>query len=146
MAAESLLYRAIFTLFLGFIIFVSSILNKTFTVFEAINQYYVLFIFTGFIISIIGIVSALTWHFQTRLPFYEPQPKRITKVQHFTPYLAFGILLILLGFFSIYYVKIPNKNIYIMTMSISITGILLLLNGLRYFIKEAIIGKTPRHS
>ena len=142
MAAESLLYRAIFTLLMGFIIFVSSIINKTFEILAFMNNYFVLFLFSGFVISTTGIVYTLNWHFKNRGPFYEEQQK----TSHFIPYLAFGILLILIGFISIFYIEVPSKNLFIMTMSVSITGILLLINGLRYFVKEAVIQKTPERS
>ena len=92
MPAESLLYKAIFILLTGFIIFVSSIINKTYELLEFMNKYYVLFLFAGFIISITGIVYTLIWHFKTRMPFYEKQQRR---TNHFIPYLSFGILLIL---------------------------------------------------
>lgn len=144
MAVDTLPYNSIFTLFVGFLIFIAMILNKIHMFFVPLHDYFVLFLFIGVSISSAGLFMVFKWQFENRKPFYEHKKQK--KVTHFMPYLAFGILLILVGFFSIYYIKIPNKSIFIMTMSISITGILLLLNGLRYFVKEAIIGKTPQHS
>ena len=146
MAVDNLPYNSIFTLFVGFLIFIAMILNKIHMFFVPLHDYFVLFLLIGILISSGGLVMTFKWQFENRKPFYEHNQQQKRKTQHFTPYLAFGILLILVGFFSIYYINIPNRNIFIMTMSISITGILLLINGLRYFVKEAIIEKTPRHS
>jgi len=84
------------------------------------------------------------WQLKNRKPFYIHKKQK--KTTHFMPYLAFGIILVLSSFTALHYYHGFNKTVYIMSQSISITGILLLINGMRYFIKEAIIEKTPGHS
>ncbi|MBN2367720.1 hypothetical protein JXC34_01780 [Candidatus Woesearchaeota archaeon] len=148
MAYDDILYRAIFTLFLGFLTFVSILVNKVYSLFSLLDNYFVLFFFSGILISFIGIGMMIVWHFKNRRPFYESEVKK--EVLHFAPYLAAGSVSAIIGFFLQVYYRHMGQALFIISMSLSMLGILLLLNGLRYFIKEVLvkkpIQKTAAHS
>ena len=144
MAVDDLPYKSIFVLFIGFLIFIAMILNKIHLFYEPLHDYFVLFLFTGIFISITGLFMGIRWNFKHRKPYY--LRKKQKKTTHFMSYLAFGIILLLSSFTIIHYYHGLNKTVHLMSQIVSVGGILLLLNGLRYFIKELIIQKTPRHS
>ncbi len=79
----------------------------------------------------------LFWHVENKKPFFEK-----TKQNHFPNYLGIGMVLVFIGLtVLIKYAKI-HLIIYIMSASISIMGIIFLLLGLEYFIREVFIQKS----
>ena len=143
MAAEEVLFKSVFTLFSGFLIFLSIILNKIHKFLSLLDSYFVLFLFSGIIISGIGISMMVVWNFKNRKPYVDTKQKRYYFIQFF----SIGILMILIGFTLIYYLMAFNKNLMIISLGISVLGILLLVIGLSYFAKEVVfIRKTPTHS
>lgn len=141
MAYDGLLYNSVFTMFLGFIIFIVSIINKKLEYLPIVNQYYVLFLFLGIIISLIGMGMAIIWDFKNQTFFIEEVKQ---KQPFFMSYFSFGILLMVVGFTMIFYYSHLSKGLYIIAMVVSVSGIGLAINGLRFFLKEAFRQRTPQ--
>ena len=146
MAHENLLYQSMIFTFLGFMVFLASILNKINQFIWVMDQYFVLFLFLGILITGFGIINMVVWNFRNRTPFFDdaaPKPKL-----HFVPFLGFGMMFVIGGFTTIHYIKHLSMNLYVFAMAISITGILSMLYGLKFFLKEAYAPsqKNPSHS
>ncbi|MBT3720848.1 hypothetical protein HN789_04215 [archaeon] len=137
MKHEDSLFISIFIMFLGFLIFTLNMVNQKILIFSYLNSIYVLAFFGSIIISIIGLGMLLFWHVENKKPFFEK-----TKQNHFPNYLGIGMVLVFIGLtVLIKYAKI-HLIIYIMSASISIMGIIFLLLGLEYFIREVFIQKS----
>ena len=149
MAYDDLLFKSIFTLFLGFLTFLSIILNKIYMVIGILDNYFVLFFFGGIAVSVSGIVMLVIWHFRNRKPFYEENEVKAPPLR-FVPYLSLGAVFTISGLFVRFHFSGSGMELFVISMASSILGILLLLNGLRHFIKEVIIkkpmGRTAVHS
>jgi hypothetical protein len=144
MAAETLLYEAVFTLFTGFLIFISMILNRIHKFFSAIDTYFVLFLFTGIMMSLLGVFLMLSWNFRNIGPY---QGSREQKKHPFVFFFAIGSFMIIISLTGIYYFN----SIGFMTLIfriLSVAGIVLLTVGLFFFYRELIeiIRKTQKHS
>jgi len=120
--------------FLGFIIFLGSILNKINNFFWIVDKYYVLFLLFGIVVSTFGLVNMMIWNFKNKTPFFDIEQSKPRL--HFVPYLEVGMFMILGGFTTIHYIKKIKMGMYIISMSSSIIGILIMLYGLKFFIKE----------
>jgi hypothetical protein len=136
MEEEDLLFIAIFVMFLGFLIFVTSIINKRFGFATFLEIYFVLFFFFGLMISTLGLGLLVVWHVKNKKPFYVEKKKN-----HFPSFLGFGMLLLVIGFSLLMRYSKLNNIIYVMSIAISIMGIILLIMGLEYFIREVLIKK-----
>jgi len=82
----------------------------------------------------------IVWHVNNRMPFQEKVVKN-----HFPTYLGFGASLIIVGFTIIFYYSNLSKFMYLMSIALSIAGIIFLILGLRYYIKEVMV-KTKQPS
>ena len=131
MKKDDSLYMSIFVVFFGFLIFMSSILNKKFLFLKIMDTYFILFLFFGVFSSLIGVFMMIVWHVNNRMPFHEKTIKN-----HFPTYLGFGASLIIVGLTIIFYYSNLSKFMYLMSIALSIAGIIFLLQGLRYYIKE----------
>ena len=144
MEKERLLYTSIFTLFLGFIMFMASILNNRFTYSQFISAYFVLFIIAGMIMAGTGMIMMLVWHVKNKKPYLE-----VVRKDHFPSYFGFGIFLLVIGITIISYYSKMQRGVYYMAMSITVAGIILLIIGLKYFAKEVLfidMVKKENHS
>lgn len=137
MEKEGLLYSSIFTLFLGFILFIGTVLNKRFPYSSFISTYFVLILIIGMITAGIGMIMMLVWHVKNRRPYLE-----IVQKDHFPAYFGFGIFLLVIGITIISYYTNMQKGLYYMAMSVTVAGIILLIIGLRYFAKEVLFVDT----
>lgn len=135
MDKDNFLYFAIFTIFFGFLIFILSILNKTYSFNKFLETFFVLFLFSGVILTVLGFIFMLIWYVDNRLPFEE-----IVIRKQFPRYLGYGALLIVTSFFTIFYIS-KEKIVYTISMAVAIIGIALLINGLRYFLTEVILNR-----
>jgi hypothetical protein len=142
MAKEDMMYKSIFVLFLGFLVFVMIILNKIHLFLVILDSYFVLFLFLGIIISLVGMSMLVVWNFNNRQPYFEEINSKIGT--HFAPYLAAGIFFIVGGFTSLYYLKGLSRVSFLVSISSSILGIMLLLIGLKYFITEVLKKPTQK--
>ena len=150
MAAEDLLYKSIVTLFSGFIVFLSILINKLHRFLLLLDSYFVIFFFLGIVICIVGLCMMVVWNFKNVKPFEEHIIEKTEKT-HFAPYLTIGIILIVIAFTLVFYFRALSRQLYMISLAISLVGIALLLNGLRYFLKEVIDAnkatlKNPLHS
>jgi hypothetical protein len=143
MAKENLLYQGLFLSLFGFLVFMLSILNKVNSFFWVLGDYFVIFLFIGIILSAIGILTMIGYSVENRSPFVEATNKGPSL--HFAPYLGVGLLFIFTGFILIFYYKGITRSLYIISMAISISGIILLIQGLWFFIKEAFGNKPASH-
>lgn len=146
MQSEDILYESIFFIFLGFLIFVSIILNKIHKFLTLLDSYFVLFLFLGIILTILGIAMSINWNFINRRPYEEEAELR--KKLHFPMYFIVGSASLLMGFTMQYYLKIKDSGGFIVN-SINISGIICLCAGLYYFIEEVLKKskkKTLQHS
>jgi len=144
MAAETLLYEAVFTLFAGFLVFISMILNRIHKFFEALDTYFVLFLFTGILMSFLGVFLMVTWNFKNRGPY---EGATIKQDHPFVRYFTIGNIFIMLSLTGIYYFNAIGYLTFIFRV-FSISGILILSVGLFFFAKELlkIIRTTQPHS
>jgi len=140
MEKEGLFYKGVFTLLSGFLLFIASILNQTYNLVPFLHDYYVLFLFTGFIFSILGIIFTFSWHFNTRSLFVNKSEKR---KEHYIPYLGFGVFLILIGFFGNFYFNL-SRHISLMFLIVASAGIVLMTMGALYYIKEVFGNKEKK--
>ncbi len=136
MEEDDLLFAAIFVMFLGFLIFVLSIINKNFIFITFLDNYFVLFFFFGILMSVIGLALLVAWHVNNKVPYYVE-----TKKNHFSSFLGFGMLLLVIGFVLLIRYSKLSSLVYIMSIAISIMGIILLIMGLEYFVREVLIKK-----
>ncbi len=143
--AEPLLYKSLFTIYSGFIVFLATIINRTLNFLEILDQYFVIFFFSGVLISITGIVMMFMWNFNNREPYYENKEEN---KKHFAPYLTLGSIFVLTGFTYIFYIRDITQTTFIIATGASMIGILLSLKGLRFFVKEvySVRKKIPQHS
>ncbi len=147
-AEDILMYKSIFVLFFGFLVFVMIFLNKLHMFLSILDSYFVLFLFLGVITTIIGIIMLFVWNFKNRKPYEEEETVKNFVNTHFTPYLISGIVFIIIGFSLLFYLKDETGIMRIMSISSSILGIILLLVGLTYYIKEVLfktIQRTSQH-
>ena len=140
MERDDSLFLSIFVVFFGFLIFMSSIINKKFLFLKILDTYFILFLFFGVVSSLIGVFMMIVWHVNNRMPFQEKVVKN-----HFPTYLGFGAYLIIVGFTIIFYYSNLSKFMYLMSIALSIAGIIFLILGLRYYIKEVMV-KTKQPS
>jgi len=141
MEQEDILYVSLITIFLGFIIFLFTIINKQISAISIFDMYFVLFLFFGALIVIVGMIVLLVWHVRHRQPYQEEIKKNT-----FPSFLGIGAVLIVIGYIFLFHYSNLSNILYIMSLAVSITGILMLLVGLRFYIKEVIIGRTRLHS
>ena len=145
MASEDLLFESMFMIFLGFMNFVLITLNKAKMFFAILDTYYVIFLFLSILVSAIGFIMGIVWNFKNRKPYYEDLSKAKLR---FPLYLGSGALLVLAGFLVMIYYNL-NKAFYITSLAASIAGIILLISGLAYFVKEVFYASSkriPQHS
>jgi peptidoglycan/LPS O-acetylase OafA/YrhL len=136
MAAEDVLIKSVITVFSGFLLFIALILNRVYSFIDVLDSYYVLFLFSGIIISLLGGILAMVWHFENRKPYIDERIKQPRT--HFTPYLSFGILLVIIGFVVQHNFHDLSQSFSIMSLLLSISGIGMLVVGLRYFVIEVL--------
>jgi uncharacterized membrane protein len=140
MEKEGLMYTSIFTLFVGFLIFIFTILNQRFNYAQILIDYFMLFILSGIVFSIIGTILMLIWYVENRQPFQE----QVTR-DHFPSFFAIGALLIITGVVVFTYYGDLNKGVFYMSLSLSIAGIFILIMGLNYFVREVIFSSIKKN-
>ena len=144
MAKDDILYKSIFLIILGFLIFVLITFNKTNGLFPFLASYFVIFLISGILISSTGIIFYFVWDFKNRKPYFEQTGRTKT---HFASFLSYGVILTFLSLYARYYFKGISSGFNLMLLAVSTGGILLMLIGLRFFIKEVIIARrAPLHS
>jgi hypothetical protein len=144
MAFENLLYEAVFTLFAGFLIFISMILNRIHKFFAALDTYFVLFLFTGILMSLLGTFLMISWNFKIRGPYIGARKE---EKHPFVTYFTLGNIMIVLSLTGIFYFNSVGYMTLIFRI-LSILGILLLSVGLIFFYGELlkIIKTTQKRS
>lgn len=138
MDSQDKLYMYLIVTFFGFIIFIISVLSKKITFLSFLSVYFVLVLLCGIIISGIGLMLVLMWHVGNARPYYEGSK------EDFSNYLGFGIFLLLASVFIVSFFNL-GKIVFYATLILSSIGILLLVLGLKYYIKET-FRKNPAHS
>ncbi len=138
MDSQDKLYMYLIVTFFGFIIFILSVLSKKITFLSFLSVYFVLVLLCGIIISGFGLMLVLMWHVGNARPYYEGNKK------DFSNYLGFGIFLLLSSVFIVSFFNLGKMGFYA-TIILSSIGILLLVLGLKYYIRET-FRKTPAHS
>jgi hypothetical protein len=132
------LFTSLIITFLGFIIFIFGILSKKVSFLGFVSTYFVLVLLSGMITTALGLIFILIWHVENARPYYE------AKTRDFSNYLAFGVVLLLFSVFIVSFFKL-GRIVYLSTLTISALGIMLLVIGLRYYIKDA-FRRTPARS
>ncbi|MCM2325140.1 MAG: hypothetical protein NDI94_01635 [Candidatus Woesearchaeota archaeon] len=138
MDPEDKMYLSLFVTFFGFMLLMATILNKRIHFLQIMTDYFIVFMFLGVIICSIGVSLILIGHVENRKPFIEDTNAKSPG------FLAMGTLLVATGFIFISYFKL-SKTVYIAAISVSILGIISLVNGLRFFLKEN-FKKSQPHS
>ena len=76
MEEEDVLYSSLIVIFLGFIIFLFTIINKQISVIDIVDMYFVVFLFFGLLITTVGLSVMMVWHVKHRQPFQEETRKQ----------------------------------------------------------------------
>lgn len=146
MASEDILYESIFTIFSGFLIFLAIIINKMHQFLAILDSYFVLFLFLGIVLTIIGISMSLLWNFNNRKPYEEAII--IEEKKHFPAYFVSGSIMLLVSFTLRYYFRVNAAYNFLLNAA-GISGIILLTAVLYVYINEVIKKtkkKTPQRS